>query len=67
MSAAARALCALLADERGATLAEYALVLALLSAGAITALMAFGGQTTQMLDGTSSALTQSGETPPGGP
>lgn len=64
MSAALRTLRALLADERGVSLTEYALLLALISAGAITALMAFGSNTTQMLDTVSATLTRSGENPP---
>lgn len=64
MTGALRMLRALLADERGVSLTEYALLLALISAGAITALMAFGTNTTQMLDTVSKTLTQSGEAPP---
>lgn len=64
MTAALRTLGALLEDERGVSLTEYALLLALISAAAITALMAFGTNTTQLLDTVSRTLTQSGETPP---
>ncbi len=53
----------LLADD-GATLVEYALVLAAFSVVAVLALAAFGGQTTQGLNNDSQLLTSSGETPP---
>lgn len=53
----------LIADD-GATLVEYALVLAAFSIVAVLALAAFGGETTQGLSNDGSLLTSSGETPP---
>jgi Flp pilus assembly pilin Flp len=53
----------LVADD-GATLVEYALVLAAFSVVAVLALAAFGGETTTGLSNDSQLLTSSGETPP---
>jgi Flp pilus assembly pilin Flp len=54
----------MLLDDEGATLVEYALVLAAFSVAAVLALAAFGGDTTQGLNSDSNLLTTSGETPP---
>jgi Flp pilus assembly pilin Flp len=54
----------MLLDESGATLVEYALVLAAFSVVAVLALAAFGGETTQGLSSDGQLLTTSGETPP---
>ena len=60
----ARTLTLMLFDEGGATLVEYALVLALLSMGAVLALGAFGGTATTALQTNGTALTNTGRTPP---
>jgi Flp pilus assembly pilin Flp len=54
----------MLLDDEGATLVEYALVLAAFSVVAVLALAAFGGETTQGLSNDGQLLTTSGETPP---
>lgn len=54
----------MLLDDQGATLVEYALVLALFSVAAVVALSAFGDATTQGLTSDGQLLTTSGETPP---
>jgi Flp pilus assembly pilin Flp len=54
----------MLLDDQGATLVEYALVLALFSVAAVVALSAFGDYTTQGLNNDGHLLTTSGETPP---
>ena len=64
MSAALRCLSALLADDGATALVEYALVLALISVGAIAALAAAGDQATQALDDAAGALTNAGQNPP---
>jgi Flp pilus assembly pilin Flp len=53
-----------LLDDGGAALVEYALVLALLSAAALTALIAFGDVATQALNNAGSSLTAAGENVP---
>jgi Flp pilus assembly pilin Flp len=60
----ATTLALMLFDERGAALVEYALVLALLSMGAVVALGAFGGTATTALQNNGTALTNTGRTPP---
>jgi Flp pilus assembly pilin Flp len=64
VSATLRCLRALLADDAGTALVEYALVLALISIGAVAALSAAGDQATQALDGAAGALTNAGQNPP---
>jgi len=54
----------MLLDDQGATLVEYALVLALFSVAAVVGLSAFGDYTTQGLNNDGHLLTTSGETPP---
>ena len=54
----------MLLDDQGATLVEYALVLAAFSVVAVLALAAFGNDTTQGLSNDSQLLTTSGVTPP---
>jgi Flp pilus assembly pilin Flp len=54
----------MLKADDGATLVEYALVLAAFSIVAVLALAAFGGETTQGLSSDGQLLTSSGETPP---
>lgn len=54
----------MLQADDGATLVEYALVLAAFSIVAVLALAAFGGETTQGLSNDGQLLTSSGETPP---
>lgn len=61
---ALHALRALLVDEEGATLVEYALVLSLLSIATAMALNTLGGSATSALDTDSSALLTAGENPP---
>jgi Flp pilus assembly pilin Flp len=59
-----RSLREMLLDDQGATLVEYALVLALFSVAAVVALSAFGDYTTQGLNNDGQLMTSSGETPP---
>jgi Flp pilus assembly pilin Flp len=54
----------MLLNDDGATLVEYALVLAAFSVVAVLALAAFGDATTQGLASDGQLLTTSGETPP---
>ncbi|GAC1448718.1 MAG: hypothetical protein PVSMB8_07800 [Vulcanimicrobiaceae bacterium] len=58
---------AVLCDEAGATLVEYALVMALLSAAAVTALSLLGQSATDTLSSDGDALTGVGRTTPGAP
>ncbi len=55
----------LLADDNGGSLVEYALVMALLSVSALTALAALGTSATNSLDDSATALRRSSETVPG--
>ncbi len=54
----------MLREDDGATLVEYALVLALFSVGAVIALAAFGDTATRSLNADDQLLTNSGRTPP---
>ncbi len=54
----------MLVNDDGATLVEYALVLAAFSVVAVLALAAFGDATTQGLSYDGQLMTTSGETPP---
>ncbi len=57
----------LLADESGGALVEYALVMALLSVAALSALMLLGQSATDVLGSDGDALTGVGRTTPGNP
>ena len=61
---ATAALREMLVDDHGATLVEYALVLAAFSVVAVLALAAYGDNATQGLSNDGQLLTTTGVTPP---
>jgi Flp pilus assembly pilin Flp len=59
-----RTVCALWFDDAGATLAEYALVLGILSVASLTVLFAMGASATNQMNSTQTNATNNVMTPP---